>query len=903
MKKNYFKILTFFLLLFSAAVSAQDYMSLLKEEITKNRSSLGLEQSDIQSIEMMSQTVTKSTGVTHIYAIQKYNDIIIFNGVVNGAFRNGELLTMSNRLESNLASRVNALSPNLNPMQAATSAARKIGLGSSSFSVVETISTKEYILTNGNVSFEEVPVQLVYVQDGNVMKLAWDLDIRTLDGKHWWSVRIDALTGDIVNQIDWAVSCSFETNNHNKNSNRIAKEKSDFSLFDKNEANAIVAGEQYFVYALPLESPNHGNPSLVVDPQDIEASPFGWHDINGVEGAEFTITRGNNVFAQEDLNGDTTSNDLPLGSSPDGGNDLIFNFPYDLDSDPINYLDAATTNLFYWNNISHDIFFQYGFDEESGNFQERNYTELGNGSDSVTADAQDGGDFNNANFFTPGDGQNPRMQMFLFTGPPGNNLTINGGSLAGEYFGVPAAFGAPLPEDTPITSDLVIVLDDNAGASTDDTDACDTVTNAADIQGNIAVLRRGSCEFGTKVLAAENAGAIAVIVVNNNPGAPIAMAPGAVGDQVTIPSVMINQADGEAIITALQNGDTVNASILSNSTTINLDSDLDNGVVVHEYAHGVSSRLTGGRFNPNCMRTCLQVDANGNCVAGTATEVMSEGWSDYFALMLTMEEGDSGEDIRGIGTYVVNQPTDGNGIRPTPYSTDFAINPSTYDSVAVFENTTAPHPVGYVWTTMIWDMTWGLIEEFGFDSDLYNGTGGNNIALQLVMDGLKLQPCNPGFVDGRDAILAAIDINPFLTNDNMRAIAGCRVWTAFANRGLGFSADQGQWQEREDGTSAFDFPEGSDNPCENILSVSDNAAGTSFSVFPNPSNGTMTLQLSTALGNGTVKVYDLNGRVVYNQEAVLEGSVNIQAQDLSTGVYLLQVQSDQISETVKLIIE
>ncbi len=899
MKKNYLKTLTIFLLLFSATVSAQDYMSLLKEEITKKRSNLGLEQSDVQSLEMISQTVTRSTGVTHIYAVQKYNDIVIFNAVVNGAFRNGELLTMSNRLESNLASRVNALSPSLNPMQAATSAARKLGLGSSSFSVIETISTKEYILTNGNVSLEEVPVQLVYVLDGDVMKLAWDLDIHTLDAKHWWSVRVDALTGEIIDQIDWVVSCSFETHNHNKSSNKVTKEKSDFSLFDKNEANAILAGEQYFVYALPLESPNHGNPSLVTDPQDLNASPFGWHDTDGVEGAEFTITRGNNVYAQEDLNADNI-----FGEAPDGGTDLIFNFPYDLDSNPINYLDAATTNLFYWNNISHDIFFQYGFDEESGNFQETNYTGLGLGSDSVTADAQDGGDFNNANFFTPADGRNPRMQMFLFSGPSGEDLTITGGPLAGGYIGVPAGFGAPLPEDTPITSDIVVVLDDNAGTSTDDTDACDTITNAADIQGNIAVLRRGTCEFGTKVLAAETAGAIAVIVVNNAPGAPTVMAPGAVGDQVTIPSLMISQTDGDAIIAALQNGDTVNASILS--ATINLDSDLDNGIIVHEYAHGVSSRLTGGRFNPNCMRTCLQFeqDANGNtvCVAGTATEVMSEGWSDYFALMLTMEEGDSGEDARGIGTFASNQPTDGVGIRPTPYSTDVAINPSTYDSVAVFENTTAPHPVGYVWTTMIWDMTWGLIEEFGFDSDFYNGTGGNNIALQLVIDGLKLQPCNPGFVDGRDAILAALDINPFLTNEDMRRAAGCRVWTAFANRGLGFSADQGQWQQREDGTAAIDFPEGNDNFC-NALSISENSVGTNFNVFPNPSNGTMIVQLATSLGNGTVKVFDLNGRVVYTKDALLEGSVNVEAQGLSTGVYLLQIQSDQITETVKLIIE
>ena len=47
-----------------------------------------------------------------------------------------------------------------------------------------------------------------------------------------------------------------------------------------------------------------------------------------------------------------------------------------------------------------------------------------------------------------------------------------------------------------------------------------------------------------------------------------------------------------------------------------------------------------------------------------------------------------------------------------------------------------------------------MVAEFGYDPDLY-GTGGNNLAYQLVIDGMKLQPCSPGFVTGRNAILAA----------------------------------------------------------------------------------------------------------------------------------------------------
>jgi hypothetical protein len=67
-----------------------------------------------------------------------------------------------------------------------------------------------------------------------------------------------------------------------------------------------------------------------------------------------------------------------------------------------------------------------------------------------------------------------------------------------------------------------------------------------------------------------------------------------------------------------------------------------------------------------------------------------------------------------------------------------------------------PHGIGFVWATMIWDMYWAFIAEYGFDSDIYYGTGGNNKAIQLVMDGLKLINCeNVGFVEGRDAIIKA----------------------------------------------------------------------------------------------------------------------------------------------------
>ncbi len=99
---------------------------------------------------------------------------------------------------------------------------------------------------------------------------------------------------------------------------------------------------------------------------------------------------------------------------------------------------------------------------------------------------------------------------------------------------------------------------------------------------------------------------------------------------------------------------------------------------------------------------------------------------------------------------------------------------------------------------MLWDLNWNLIDKHGFNPNLYEPwhTGGNNLALQLVIDGLKIQGCNPTFVIARDAILAA---DQALTGGENQ----CTIWATFARRGLGFSA-VGGGTSRDDGTEAFD---------------------------------------------------------------------------------------------------
>lgn len=127
--------------------------------------------------------------------------------------------------------------------------------------------------------------------------------------------------------------------------------------------------------------------------------------------------------------------------------------------------------------------------------------------------------------------------------------------IAGSYACYPTtAFGPPIT--TAITQNIVLVVDNTAPTS----NGCETITNAAALNGKIALVRRGTCSFVTKILAAQTAGAVGVIVMNNVDGTPVPMGDDGNGASVTIPSVMISKADGDILEAALGSA-TVNGTI------------------------------------------------------------------------------------------------------------------------------------------------------------------------------------------------------------------------------------------------------------------------------------------------------------------------------------------------------
>jgi extracellular elastinolytic metalloproteinase len=587
-------------------------------------------------------------------------------------------------------------------------------------------------------------------------------------------VAVDAETGEVLRTDDW-------TDHDTYAGLTSALARTQVSSGDPvflEPLNPVNEGSSYRVFQAPTESPNDYDRRLVENPAEETASPFGWHDTDGSPGAEFTITRGNNVHAYTDHD---NSND------PDESKTVVIVDPPSSAAGEYTAVQASFGPDIPPGGVSGAIeLIDDGTDVVTDGCEPFTVSAgaialVDRGQCNFTVkvvNAQDGGAAavivaNNVpgNPFAMG-GNDPTIAIPSVMISLDDGTTIKGGLPAtGSMEVIPlpnpsAPDGGPgLDFDYPI--DLTTEHPhDYWDAAVTNLFYMNNVTHDVmyrlgfdEVAGNFQVTNyTGEGNGGDDVRAeAQDGGG-----TNNANFATPAMDGGRPRMQMFLWTL------GEPV----------------------RDGDFENGIIIHEYGHGISNRLVGG---PTV-----------NCISGQ--ERMSEGWSDYYAIAMLVDPTlDDPDGPRGMGPYALFQDSRQDaGIRPRPYSRDMTIQPFTYDRVQTNGWITGgslaiPHGVGHAWAATLWDMTWNLIDRHGFNPNIYEpwNTGGNNLALQLVTDGLKFQGCGPGFVVGRDAIIAA---DQALTGGEN----GCIIWASFARRGLGFSAVQGTSASRNDNTEAFD---------------------------------------------------------------------------------------------------
>ncbi|HET9431506.1 MAG TPA: M36 family metallopeptidase, partial [Chitinophagaceae bacterium] len=626
--------------------------NLARQLVGAHVSKIGLTPGDLSNSAVVNTySVPGKPGLRMVYLQQTFLGIPVFNELQVLAFNGENLVSQTGTRIIGVENKLKAKTgvPGISAVSAvqATMTHLKLGIPDDIAAREIPATARKYGFGNLGIASENITAELMWFpldKSKKELRLVWQVFIAPKNSADYWLVRVDANDGQVLGRQNLTITCNWDLQKHSVSSPISGKHNPETGKW-KNEKPAwnykpySVNSASYRVIKFPAESPNHpgGAPSLHTDPWTMapgNATSLGWH-FDGI--INHDSTRGNNVWAQEDRDAsNTTFGKAAVSTTPQPT--LSFNYLYDFTSSPVdeatNNQKASITNLFYWNNIMHDISYLYGFDEASGNFQSFNQGRGGLDEDYVVADAQDNNGSSNANFATPPDGSRPRMQMYLWTNP--------------------------------------------------------------------------------------------------NP---------------------------------------------------DRDGDLDNGIVAHEYSHGISNRLTGGPSNTSCLSN---------------EEHGGEGWSDYYSLMVTTNWAtatiNDGALGRGVGTYVVNQPITGQGIRNFRYSTDMAINPLVYEASLP----TQVHSRGEYWCTALWEMTWEIIQQAGINPNLFNPSagGGNAIALKLVTEGLRLQPCSPGFIDARDAILRADTL--FFGGQY-----SCAIWKAFAKRGMGRNASQGSSESVSDQVPSF----------------------------------------------------------------------------------------------------
>ncbi len=633
-----------------AQVSENDKI-IATQLVQKNLQAAGLNFSDLDNSIVTGTYIIPGSDIRMVYLQQSYQDVPVYNQIQVLAFKNEQIVSNAGgRLSSpaQLSRNVTAV-PTVNVVNALRKAFAEFRLVAPVTIVpLQTLlDGKKNDFGKMGVSIENITAELVWLPvSESELKLVWQIFIAPRNEEDYWLVRIDAKTNTVINRLSLTVKCNWDAAEHSMKDHMQKDHAQNNSPLIPEDAKdhlgegSVVNTATYRVVKYPAESPGHpgGAPALATDPWTMSpgaATALGWH-YDGT--TYYSNTRGNNVYAYEDRNADNVAG--ASATSTTAQPSLTFDFVPNFSQEPTVTSPTPNqqfniTNLFYWNNLIHDLAYLYGFTESARNFQNNNQGLGGTGADYVLAEAQDGSGSNNANFSTPADGSRGRMQMYLWT--------------------------APTPDR---------------------------------------------------------------------------------------------------------------------------DGDVDNGIIAHEYTHGISNRMTGSGSG------CL-----------TNAEQMGEGWSDYVGLMITHNwatalPGDGFSKPRGVGTYALNQPNTGVGIRQYPYTSDMSINPLTYGNLSTV---VAPHGVGTIWCTALWDMTWEIIQQAGnINPNLYNpaGGGGNAIALKLVMEGMRLQPCSPGFIDGRNAILRADTLF-------FGAQYSCAIIKAFARRGMGIGASQGSSNSRTDQTLSF----------------------------------------------------------------------------------------------------
>ena len=483
-------------------------------------------------------------------------------------------------------------------------------------------------------------------------------------------------------------------------------------------------------------------------------------------------------------------------------------------------------------------------------------------------------------------------------------------------------------------------------------EGCFPLINGVDVAGKIAVLYRNTCEFGTKALNAQNAGAVAVIIINRDPEV-IEMGGGADGGSVTIPMVMVSSTDGLTITNEMLNGPVVmflgnktglypndagvtggtslvskSSGVLSQLATSAAEFNFDIGTRIYNYGTldqsnmSVTASIDGPSGNVYSETVVLPTVLSGDSIdvqpaaaltfpqfslatypegVYTLTYSVELGVSDdYDADNITQATFNVQDSIFGFAPFENGVPVQNNGFRPSA-------NTSTFSDCIVFDDPNGSR-VGI--TGLYFQALGNSVDLSGEEIALYAFrwedvfTDLNDAALAFD----NLNPIASGFYyypsDLQGETVYGAFTTPVVLEDNQRFLFCAQ--TVNLDVFLGFNDDiDYTWNTDyylqpigpiENDGAYFAVGFGTDIvPAVGARMVDaatiglDENGTIEGSAYPNPAKDIVTIAIETS-EDATVVITDLSGKVVMNSAlSFANGNATVNIADLQSGMYMFNI--------------
>ena len=287
------------------------------------------------------------SGNTLVYLQQTYLGIDVDKIIQVLAFKNGKLVSSAGkRLDLSLVNTTQAslqkkiASPPVPAEQAIQAAAQHLHLAVSVAAPNSAIATKQDFsrpkdFGDLGVAKENVTARLIWVPQKSFerVKLVWEVNLSPKKSSDNWRLMVDAAKGNVVKKENYTVY-EKEGGGIKKGGNNLKVpgildvSSGSKSMERKTQSPQGITSVTYRVIPFPAEAPTFpkGTPALTTDPWTLSpagsgAVPFIWNDDGS---RQYKFTRGNNVLAQEDLDGNDSVGKRARGVI--NKHDLFFDF-------------------------------------------------------------------------------------------------------------------------------------------------------------------------------------------------------------------------------------------------------------------------------------------------------------------------------------------------------------------------------------------------------------------------------------------------------------------------------------------------------------------------------------------------------------------------------------------------